>query len=41
LEGRLDYWYTTDHRCPEGERVMKTKEAERHSLEELLCPESA
>jgi hypothetical protein len=28
LEGRLDYCYTTDHRCPEGERAVKTKEAD-------------
>jgi hypothetical protein len=31
-EGRLDYWYTTDHHCPESE----AKEAERLTLEKIL-----
>jgi hypothetical protein len=41
LEGRLDYWYTTDHRCPEGDAAMETKEAERYRLEELACRKSS
>jgi hypothetical protein len=40
LEGRLDYWYTTDHRCAESERAIEAEEADRHRLEELLCHES-
>ena len=37
LEGRLDYWYTTEHRCAEGDRAIEGKENEgdRHELEEL------
>jgi hypothetical protein len=35
-EGRLDYWYTTAHHCPEGNQTIEAKETERQTLEELL-----
>jgi hypothetical protein len=41
LEGRLDYWYTTDHRCPEGDAAMKTKEADRDRLEKHAFRENS
>jgi hypothetical protein len=41
LEGRLDYWYTTDHRCLDGDAAIRIKEAEIARLEELSCPKSS
>jgi hypothetical protein len=35
-EGRLDYWYTTSHCCPESERAVEAKKSERLTLEEIL-----
>ncbi len=34
--GKLNYWYTTDHRCPESEQLLSAQKAERALLEDLL-----
>jgi hypothetical protein len=34
--GRLNYWYTTDHRCPESDRAIAARSAEHKLLEEVL-----
>jgi hypothetical protein len=34
--GRLNYWYTTDHRCPESERELRARDAERDLLSDVL-----
>lgn len=36
-EGRLDYWYTTDHRCPGSDRAMEAIKAERLTLEKIMA----
>ncbi len=38
FRGRLNYWYSTDHRCPESDRALAEQEAEHHFLEKLLYP---
>jgi hypothetical protein len=35
-EGRLDYWYTTDHSCPESDRAMEAMKSERLTLQEIM-----
>jgi len=35
-EGGLDYWYTTDHCCPESERAVEAMKSERLTLEEIV-----
>jgi hypothetical protein len=34
--GRLRYWYTTDHACPESERAVREHEAERDQINAIL-----
>jgi hypothetical protein len=34
-EGGLDYWYTTDHSCPESDRVIAAMKSERLTLEAI------
>jgi hypothetical protein len=36
VDGRLDYWYTTDHHCVEGDQQIAAQENERRYLEDLL-----
>jgi hypothetical protein len=36
MEGRLNYWYTTDHHCTESDRDEKARAAERDLLREVL-----
>lgn len=36
--GRLNYWYTTEHRCPESDQAIKVQERERRLLEEAVLP---
>jgi len=35
-QGRLDYWYTTDHCCPESERAVEAMKSERLTLDEIV-----
>lgn len=37
MNGRLSYWYTTDHECPEAKRVLEEICRERQLLEEMLA----
>jgi hypothetical protein len=35
-QGRLNYWYTTEHHCPEADRALQQIDAERRLVEEAL-----
>jgi hypothetical protein len=35
-QGRLKYWYATDHHCLEGDRAVEELSAERRLLEDAL-----
>jgi hypothetical protein len=32
----LDYWYTTDHQCPESDRILQAKEAELLTMKKIV-----
>jgi hypothetical protein len=35
-EGGLDYWYTTDHCCPESDKAVEAMKSERLTLEGIM-----
>jgi hypothetical protein len=39
--GKLNYWYSTDHRCPECESALAARDSERRILEEALYGDRA
>jgi hypothetical protein len=36
FQGRLNYWYTSDHQCPESNRAIAEHDAERRLIEAYL-----
>jgi hypothetical protein len=35
-QGRMDYWYTSDHCCPESDSACAALSSERLTLEKIL-----